>query len=163
MCSCVGWDPEDYIAEAEKQLSDKNVYRDVNFNSEILQNLAEPHSDIFKNWKRKGKITEKELKYFIINHRKATNLGKMYLLPKIHKRLYNVLGRPVISNCGTPTQKVSEFLDNHLKPAMQEGISFIKDSNDFKHKIRELKDISNNASLVTADVVGLHPSIPHEA
>ena len=25
---------------------------------------------IFKNLKRKGKITEKELKYFIINHKK---------------------------------------------------------------------------------------------
>ena len=30
---------------------------------------------------------EKELKYLIINHKKDTNLGKMYLLPKIHKRL----------------------------------------------------------------------------
>ena len=113
--------------------------------------------------KRKGKITEKELKYFIINHKKAANLGKMYLLPKIHKRLYDVPGRPAISNCGTPTEKVSEFLDNQLKPVMREGMSYIKDSNDFMHKIRDLKDIPNDALLVTADVVGLYPSIPHEA
>ena len=70
---------------------------------------------MFLSLKRKGKITDKELKYLTINHKKATNLGKMYLLPKIHKRLYNVPGRPVISNCGTPTEKVSEFLDIHLK------------------------------------------------
>ena len=113
--------------------------------------------------KRKGKITEKELKYFIINDEKATNLGKMYLLPKIHKRLYDVPGRPVISSCGTPTEKVSKFLGNQLKPIMQEGMSYIKDSNDFKHTIRDLKDIPNNALLVTADVVGLYPSIPCEA
>ena len=75
----------------------------------------------------------------------------MYLLPKIHKRLYDVPGRPVISNCGTPTEKVSEFLDNQLKPIMREGISYIKDSNDFMHKIRDLKDISNDVLLVTAD------------
>ena len=87
----------------------------------------------------------------------------MYLLLKIHKRLYNVPGRPVISNCGTPTEKVSEFLDNHLKPVMREGMSYIKYSNDFMHKIRDLKDIPNNALLVTADVVGLYPSIPNEA
>ena len=31
-------------------------------------------------------------------------------------RLYKVPERPVISNCGTPTENVSEFLDNHLKP-----------------------------------------------
>ena len=69
--SCVVvWDREDYISEAEKQLSDKNVYRDVNFKSKILQDLAETSNNIFKNLKRKGKITEKELKYFIINHKK---------------------------------------------------------------------------------------------
>ena len=92
-------------------------------------------------------------------HKKATNLGKMYLLPKIHKRLYDVPGRPVISNCGTPTEKASEFLDNQLKEVMQNGWSYIKDSNDFKH----LKNIPDNALLVTSDVVGLYPSIPHEA
>ena len=108
------------------------------------------------------KIYLKYLK-FIISHKKATNLGKMYWLPKIHKKLYNVPRRLVISNCVTPTEKVSEFLDNHLKPVMREGMSYIKDSNDFMHKIRDLKDIPNNALLVTADVVGLYPSIPHEA
>ena len=77
----------------------------------------------------------------------------MYLLPKIHTKLCDVPGRPVISNCGTtPTEKVSEFLDNHLKPVMQEGLSYIKDSSDFKYKIRDLKDIPNDALLVTANV-----------
>ena len=36
----------------------------------------------------------------------------MYQLPKIHKRLVNVPGRPVISNCGTAADKASEFLDH---------------------------------------------------
>ena len=98
-----------------------------------------------------------------IHYKKATNLGKMYLLSKIHKRLYHVPGRPVISNCGTPTEKVSEFLDNQLKPVMREGMSYIKDSKDLMHKIKILKDIPNDAFLVTADVVGLYRSLPHEA
>ena len=46
---------------------------------------------------------------------------------------------------------------------MQEGMLSIEDSNNYKHKIRDLKDIPNNKLLVTADVVGLYPSIPHEA
>ena len=33
----------------------------------------------------------------------------MYLLPKIHKGLSGVPGKLVISNCGMPTEKVSEF------------------------------------------------------
>ena len=45
----------------------------------------------------------------------------MYLLPKIHKRLFDVTRRPVISNYGTPTEKVSEFLEHHLQPVMKGG------------------------------------------
>ena len=78
----------------------------------------------------------------------------MYLLHKIHKRLYDVPGRPVISNCGRPTEKASECLDNQLKEVMQNGWSYIKDSNDFIKKIKHLKNIPDNAILVTADVVG---------
>ena len=46
---------------------------------------------------------------------------------------------------------------------MQESWSYIKDSNDFIKKVKNLKDIPQDALLVTADVVGLYPSIPHEA
>ena len=45
---------------------------------------------------------------------------------------------------------------------MENRDSYIKDSNDFKSKIKNI-DILNDALLVTADVVGLYPSIPHEA
>ena len=96
---------------------------------------------------------EKELKYFSYEFKKSCNLGELYLLPKIHKSLENVPGRPVISNCGTPTEKVSEFLDHHLKPVMQGGKSYIKDSGHFLEKIKTLRCIPDNALLVTADVV----------
>ena len=56
-----------------------------------------------------------------------------------------------------------EFLDNQLKKVMQNGCSYIKDSNDIITKIKHLKNIPDNALLVTADVAGLYPSIPHEA
>ena len=41
---------------------------------------------------------------------------------------------------------------------MQKGWSYIKDSRDFINKTKNL-----NAILVTADVAGFYPSIPHEA
>ena len=75
----------------------------------------------------------------------------------------NVPGRPVISNCGTPTEKVSEFLDSQLKPVMQSSRSYIKDSGDFIKKIKNVGTIPKDSILVTADVVGLYPSIFHEA
>ena len=76
--------------------------------------LKKKRSKLFRNLNNKGEIPEKELKYFTTDFKKATNLGKLHLLPKIHKRLSEVPSRSVISNCGTPTEKVSEFLDCEL-------------------------------------------------
>ena len=87
----------------------------------------------------------------------------MYLLPKIHKRLENIPGRPTFSNYGTPSEKVSEFLDYHLKPVMQSGRSYIKDSGDSLKKIKNLGSLPKNVILVTADVAGLYSSILYEA
>ena len=44
---------------------------------------------------------------------KENRIGRFYLLPKIHKRLVNVPVN-VVSNCGTPTERISEFVDFYL-------------------------------------------------
>ena len=86
----------------------------------------------------------------------------MYLLPKIHKRLCNVPEHPVISNCGTSTEKMSEFLDHHLQPVMKGGNYYVKDTNNFLRKFKELGKVPPNAILVTADIVALYSCIPHD-
>ena len=156
------WDSGEYLLEAEKQLGDRPVYKDISFNENLPTDLVESSNQIFRSLKRKGSITDKQLKYFLYHYKNATNLGKLYLLPKIHKRLSNVPRRPVISNCGTPSERAPEFLDHHLKPVMQNGKSCIRDSSDFISKIKDLNNIPQGALLVTADVVGLYPSIPHD-
>ena len=109
--SCVvAWDRNDYLLEAERQLSDTEVYRDVSNTENILSKLSETSNRMFSSLK-----------------------------------------------------KCSEFLDHHLKPIMQKGWSYIKDSGDFINKTKNLSTIPDNAILVTADVVGLYPSILHEA
>ena len=62
--------------EAEKQLSDKAIYKDVSFNEKILSDC---------------------------------NSEKLYFLPKIHKQLSNVPGRPMITHCGTLQRKYLNF------------------------------------------------------
>ena len=150
------------MREAEKQLSDKKVYQEVQFKKQMLSNLVDASNNFFRGHKTKGFIAEKELKYFTYEYKKTCNLGKMYLLPKIYKRLSDVPGRPVISNYGMPTEKVSEFLDYELRPVMQKGKSYIRDSGHFLKKIKNIT-LPENAILVTADVVSLYPSIPHQA
>ena len=64
--SCVViWDRLDYLLEAEKQLGDKNIYKDVSFNEKILRDLVETSNKFFLNLKRTGSISEKEMKYFL--------------------------------------------------------------------------------------------------
>ena len=105
--SCIViWGKNDYLMEAEKQLSHEDVYPEVSNRESILSNLAEMSNKMFSSLKKRGYITEKQLKYFFYEYRKATNVGKLYFLPKIHKRLiHNVPQRPVVSNCGTPTEQ----------------------------------------------------------
>ena len=46
---------------------------------------------------------------------------------------------------------------------MKGGGSYAKGTQDFLEKLKHLGKVPSNAILVTADVVGLYPSIPHEA
>ena len=151
------------MAEGYRQLSGYSRYTDIKkFIQKLMSDLTEKSNRIFKRLCNEKLITEKELKYFSFHFKNACCLEKMYLLPKIHKRLFDVLGRPVISNYGTPTEKVSEFLDHHLQPVMKRGRSYVKDTQDFLEKLKHLGKVPSNTILITADVVGLHPSIPHE-
>ena len=157
------WGRWNYIKEAEKQLRDSTVYKEINNNKKILSQLADSSNKYFKKLNSSGYISYKEMKYFTYEYKKASDLGNLYLLLKILKRLFNVIGRPVISNCGTPTEKVSEFFDHHLKPVMRKGLSYIRDSQHFLEKIKTIGSIPENVILVTADVVGLYPNISHQA
>ena len=151
------------MREAEKQLSDKNVYQEVQFKKQLLSNLVNTSNKFFRGPKTKRFIAEKELKYFTHKYKKACNLGKMYLLPKIHKRLSDVPGRPVISNCGMSTENVSKSLGYHFKPVMQNGKLYVRDSGHFLGKIKNISTLPENVILVKADVVGVYLSIPHQA
>ena len=57
-----------------------------------------------------GDLSSDTLNCFIFEDPKV---ARFYLLPKIHKRLHNVPGRLVISNCGFYTENISLFLDCH--------------------------------------------------
>ena len=67
----------------------------------------------------------------------------------------------MVSNCGTPTKELFEFLENHLQPIVRTGLYYIKDSDDFINKIWRMGLIPDNAILVTADITVLYPRISH--
>ena len=100
-------------------MENKTVYKDIRFKETILSDLVGKSNRIFKSLYTCKFCFKERTQILFPWFQKATNLGRLYLLPKIYGQLSNVPGRPGTSNCGTPKKKASEFLDFHLKPLMQ--------------------------------------------
>ena len=60
-----------------------------------------------------------------------------YTLTKIHKP--NPVGRPIISGCEGPTERLSFFVDKLLQPIAQKQKSYLKDTTDFVNFIEKTK------------------------
>ena len=97
----VVWDREDYIKEAEKQLGDEQVYEEV---SNDAAPLLKTINEVIAKIRKRGDLKRDNLDLF---NMKDPKFAKFYLLPKIHKRLYNVRRRPVIFNSGYYTENIS--------------------------------------------------------
>ena len=92
---------------------------------------------------------------------KVPKFARFYLLPKIHKWLDDVPGRPVFSNCGYYTENISSFLEYHLYPLAHKVKSYIKDTNHFLNELKSLGKLPQGAILCTIDVVDLYLNNPH--
>ena len=60
---------------------------------------------MFEGLKKKTVITEKKKNYFKFNFEKATNVGKLCLLPKIVKGLSNAPEHPLFRTVVLPQKK----------------------------------------------------------
>ena len=153
----VVWDREDYLTEARTQIKDKDVYQKLKEN--ILGPLEKIIKSVLRKVRNRKDISDETLDYFLVNNPK---LGRFHLLPKIHKKLHNVPGRPVISNSGYYTENMSAFLKYHLKQIAQKIKSYIKDTSDLKRKLDALPSLPEDIIPCAIDVVGLYPNVPHE-
>ena len=153
----VVWDREDYEKEAQRQLYDEKIYEKVN--RDPIPEVNKKIDGVLNHMVRSKQI-DKKIRQFLQLHK--PQLGTMYLLPKIHKSVKSVKGRPVISNCSTATENISAYLDSHLDPLIKKIPSVLEDSREFLEKLSGLGQLPENAILVTFDVVGLYSNIPHE-
>ena len=128
--------------------------------SNSVKDLNEKVITKLKDLKDKEVISDENCAY--LKPEKEAKIGRFYLHPKIHKRLYKVPGRPVVSNSGTPTKTISEFLDFYLQPEVKTLPYVIEDTTDFLCRLKEVGDIQGGAIICSIDVVGLYPHIPHD-
>ena len=82
-----------------------------------------------------------------------------YTLTKLHKP--TPVGRPIISGCDSPTERLSSFLDRLLQPIAQKQKSCLRDTTAFIN-LTEPTKVPKNAILVSMDVTSLYKNIPQE-
>ena len=86
-------------------------------------------------------------------------IPEFYTLTKIHKP--SSIGRPIVSGCDGPTEKLSSFVDKLLQPIAQQQKSYLEDTTDFVNFIENMK-VPADVILVSMDVTSLYTNIPQE-
>lgn len=146
---------EQYKSEAERQLNNPLHYKHIeeNITPEIAQNIKK----LARKYVAKGLMKSEVADYIVPQE---TRPAKFYTLPKVHKGLSDIKGRPIMSANNHPTENLSEYVDTHLNKHVHKIKSYIKDTN---HLIEILKPLHlpPNAKLVSLDVSSLYTNIPH--
>ena len=144
----------DKIREGQIQIDDKHNYRPL---SEPM--MKETHSKVLRL------ITD----LFCENHiddmtRKwlsqtpnPPRIPEFYTLTKTHKP--TTTGRPIISGCDGPTERISSFVDTLLQPISKLQESYLKVTTDFTNFIENAK-MKKRTFLVSTDVKSLYKNIP---
>lgn len=169
---CVILNKSDYIKEGERQLNSKYYCKitDPNFrhlNESIMNKLSEMNDN--------GVLDK--VSFDFLRKAENTRLGRLYLLPKIHKlniETFNKIknngccnvpiippGRPIISQIGSPTERISQYVDYFLNPIVQTLSTYIRDSSDFILKLEHLRPHAD-CLLVSYDVTSLYTNMHFE-
>lgn len=147
-------DRQRYIQEGYRLLNDTSVYQRTE--ATVISDIERDIRQLADQLHNDDVISDDMHQYAI---RVNTRPARFYLLPKVHKK--GVPGRPVIFACGSATEGLSEIVDYFLQPYLPTIPSFIKGTDDFIRRIRDINVIPPGALLVTIGVVALYPSIPH--
>lgn len=148
----------DYIEEAQKQLTNTDAYELLN------KNPTQDFNDEIKEYiEFKGPEEDLSIKTIKSLTPEEPRTPVFYLLPKVHKPARPPPGRPIVSSYGSPTERISAFVDEQLQPLVTKLPSYIKDTNDFLEKISKVQQpIPQNSLLVSIDVASLYTSISHD-
>ena len=92
-----------------RPLNDSEVY--ISLRNDPTVDMIRKVNERVEKLHNDGYISQSTLQYLMVTN--DATAGRFYLLPKIHKK--NCPGRPVISGCNTPTEKISAFVESQLK------------------------------------------------
>lgn len=154
-------DRTDYLLEANRQLNDINYYKKLSSPLQLETQIM-MRTIIDKLYLNKY-INFKQLAYLYGPDNPRPRL--FYLLPKIHKKPESwtvpfkvPAGRPIVSDCGSESYRVAEYIDYFLNPLSHMHASYVKDTYDFVNKLRTVK-VPSNSFLFSIDVDSLYTNI----
>lgn len=158
-----------YIKEGNRQLQNIHYQQIPNCTTDHLTNEVKT---LIQNLKSTNQI-DKTTHQFLINGTKNNRCGRLYLLPKIHKLPnhildnldnlanksdINIVGRPIISQINTPTERIGKLLDYFLGPAIRKQDTYIRDSTDLLN-ILENTICPHNTTLCSYDLSSMYTNM----
>ena len=147
---------ENKINEEQKQLDDRNNYQPLE--KPMVKDTSQRVKHLINTLHNEGFIDEMTVKWFNQTP-DPPRIPVFYTLTKIHKP--TLVGRPIISGCDGPTERLSSFVDKLLQPIAQIQDSYLHDTTHFIRFIENTR-VPSNAFLVSMDVTSLYTNIPQE-
>ena len=147
-------DVTDYIEKAERQLNEKEHYRQLSKDQAVANN--ETVNNVIEKFQKENLITKN-----VAEGLKTTSsrTPRFHIQPKLHKQGNPEI--PVISSLNCHTSNISKYLVYHLQPILKQTPPYIQDTNNFLRKINKTEKIPENSYLVSLDERSLYTSIPN--
>ncbi|XDV42480.1 hypothetical protein PO909_011135 [Leuciscus waleckii] len=149
-----------YVQEGQRQLTDRSFYRKLT--APIFLESVPRIEGVVEALEKTGFICRRQANY--LRGEVAPRPRRFYLLPKVHKPKEKWLnpfmppGRPIVSDCGSESHRIAEFIDFYLNPLATRHSSYIRDTNDFLDKVNNLR-VPPGAILFSLDVESLYTNI----
>ena len=144
---------KDYDKEVLRLLSDETFYQ------RLKKDPTPDHQSkiraTVRNLQDKGSINQRTAQDLVETKVKSAHF---YILPKIHNSLDNPPGRPIVSSNQCPTERISAFVDLHLKPLVSALPSYIRDTKDFLFKLESLPRFHLGLSSLQWTSLGCTPT-----
>lgn len=131
-------DIEKYDKEMLHLLNDPTTYRKLPLNS-TMKYKSELERLILEV-KGKSIINEREFTYLNIRH---SCIPVICYLPKVHKNLENLPGRPIISGINSLTSRVSAYIDLFLQKYVQMMQSYSRAGQQLIEMLGTIQDPDN--------------------
>ena len=128
-----------------------------------LQKARDEILDILKDAHDKEIITNDEFEAMDPTHAAA---GRFYEIFKVHKlKPDDPAGtippeRPIVSGSGSITEKISHYVQHHIKALSMEHPAYLQDTPDLLRALNELEDLPDGAVIATVDVTALYTNTP---